>query len=321
MVSQGLFYWERSEQYALILEKNMERSKNKETEPKPTATIIGGEGAMGKLMVKLFRSLGFNTLVWDIKDPNLPDIRTAVTASKIIFFSVPPDQIPKILTTIEDLVNETHIILDNSSVKAPFAEKFKELDQKGISICSTHPLFRPEVQPKGEKVLLMKVGASSQKAFELATKLFEKAQIEIIPFSFEQHDLKMAAIQGFPHFIMRLSAATLAKSGFDFEQAGKIATPNFDLFDASLWRTNDQAEEISTQLISSMMQTEAGQLLIQNLTANLSLMLDLVNGNNLPELAQIFERSVNTLDRNDKRNQMRKVTSDLVEARKRLPEN
>ncbi len=135
-----------------------------------TVAIIGGEGAMGKMTDTLFKNIGFQTVPSDIKKPDLPTPREAVSESGVIFLSVLPIvEVPKIIRDIEGFVSPNHVVLDNVGVKGPIIDSLKRLDSLGASVCSTHPLTRPVPDSNltdltNKQALIMGIGANSSRA-------------------------------------------------------------------------------------------------------------------------------------------------------------
>lgn len=221
--------------------------------------IIGGDGAMGKMTDNLFRSIGYETVVSDIKKVHSPSPFEAIQGASTVFFSVLPiEEIPKIIDAVSDILTPQNIMLDNAGVKGPIEQTLVELDRRGLSVCSTHPLCRPDLELKKEKVLIMGVGNNSHRAKVLAERLYSSAEMEIVPFKFEEHDERMAISQLVPHLVMRTVAEVLSNSGLNISDLFSTATANFQLFLLSLARVEIQNPAISLQQINDLLKTDFG---------------------------------------------------------------
>lgn len=79
--------------------------------------VIGGEGDMGKLTVDLFKRIGFETVVSDTRNPSSPLPVDAINGGRVVFFSVPVEEIPKIIEATQGRIGPQHLVMDNATVK------------------------------------------------------------------------------------------------------------------------------------------------------------------------------------------------------------
>lgn len=229
--------------------------------------VFGGAGNMGKLTVELFQNCGYETLIVDPKDSNSPTTAEAIASSNIIFFSVlPVEKIPDIISANENLFNENHIVLDNATEKRPLLEAYERLIQKGVAICSTHPLCKHDQPLYGQLALIMQVGSDeiSGKAREIGDSIYKNAGMKTTDFVFENHDEALLSVQ-VPHLIHRIMGRTFEKMGVDMKSLRKIATANFNLYEQSLWRTLIQDPQISATIVANFIQTPQGQSIIDKI--------------------------------------------------------
>src|SRR3989344_4733609 len=99
------------------------------------ATVVGGKGQLGSRIVKGFRNLGFGQVrICEQDDP----LRDFVPTSTDLFFAVDALRARDMLQSVRDLLKPHHSVLDGASVKAPLIPAYQELDEAGISVCSTH---------------------------------------------------------------------------------------------------------------------------------------------------------------------------------------
>ena len=235
-----------------------------------TVAIIGGEGAMGKMTDALFKNIGFQTVPSDRKRPDLPTPREAVNESGVIFLSVLPiDEIPKIVNDIEGFVSPEHVILDNAGAKGPIVDSLKKLDCLGASVCSTHPLTRPDCDLTNKQALIMGIGVNSSRAKRLAKELYASAGMETIPFSIYRHDALAVKIQLVPHLIMRAVQAAIPNL-----ELGVIRSPNFERFFTGFQSVISQNPDISEAIIRSLKDTKAGKVFIKRMIKAFERLLD-----------------------------------------------
>ncbi|HVZ11724.1 MAG TPA: prephenate dehydrogenase/arogenate dehydrogenase family protein [Patescibacteria group bacterium] len=275
--------------------------------------IIGGEGAMGKMTNRLFQNIGYETVVSDIKSVDSPTPFEAIQGSNIVFFSVLPiDEIPKIISAASKVLSPANIILDNASVKKPIEAALKNLDDRGISACSTHPLCAPGLDLTGEKVLVMDVGPYSMRARSLAENLYASANMDVIPFQFPEHDNRMAIMQMVPHFVMRAVGEVLSNNNLNMKDLWTTATANFQLFLLSLGRVTIQNPQISQALIKDLLETDFGKQFEIDFSLSVQNLLD--NRNNM---ADSFLASSETLLDQESRQETIELTNNVIKGLKR----
>lgn len=236
------------------------------SERENTVAIIGGLGRMGIVTRRIFEEAGYASLISDIKDPTTLSAREAIRQSGIVFFSVLPiESIEGIIRSTTDVFDEAHRVLDNASWKGLLQQGYEILDQKGVSICSTHPLCKQDQPLFGQNVLIAPFGQRPQEATLLAEQVYQRAGMMLRSIDFGKHDLTMLYNQLLPQLANRAVGHTLAQSGVDVEALLAISTANSQLFSLANWRTLGQPSEISAMLISNSLRTPEGQSVAQAL--------------------------------------------------------
>ncbi|MDP2692611.1 MAG: prephenate dehydrogenase/arogenate dehydrogenase family protein, partial [bacterium] len=142
---------------------------------------IGGLGRMGDPTKRLFEEAGYSVIISDVKDPKTVSPREAIENSGIVFFTILPiENINDIVRSNAEVFNNTHLVLDNASLKNPIRQSYETLDQKGISICSTHPLCKEDQPFYGQNVLIAPFGHNPHEATLVAKQIHEKAGMVLI---------------------------------------------------------------------------------------------------------------------------------------------
>ena len=260
-----------------------------------TVAVIGGLGRMGVVTRRIFAEAGYIPIISDTKDPKTLSPREAIRQSGIIFFSVLPiENIEGIIRLTADVFDETHRVLDNASWKGLLQEGYEILDQRGVSICSTHPLCNEKQPLFGQKVLIAPFGQRPQMATLLAESVYQRAGMVLRPIDFGKHDLTMLYNQLLPQLANRAVGHTLAQSGVDVEALLAISTANSQLFSLANWRTLGQPSEISAMLISKSLQTPEGQAVVQALIDSIGAIRQ--QGVQQEELEATFSTDVASLD-------------------------
>lgn len=278
---------------------------------KENVAIIGGAGNMGRLTANLFRDIGMFPVVSDPKIPESPTPKEAIRGTRIVFFSILPfEEINRIVAETKDDFKADHIVLDNASLKKPLIEAFKLLNERGVSICSTHPLCKHDQPLHGQKVLIMDIGQNSAQAREIAERLYQNAGMVTIPFPLEKHDKTMTIFQLVPHLIMRVVGEILAKNGADMRALADIAPANFQLFNLSLWRTLVQDSRISATLIANLLKEDEGLVLANGIKEAIARVIEEKNER---ILSQAFEEAKSSLNKKNFGAEMNQTTTVVLE--------
>lgn len=266
---------------------------------------------MGRLTTTLFQHIGHETVVSDVANPNTLTPIEAIRSSRIVFFSVLPiAEIPKILAAAADIITPDHIILDNASSKTPLIQTLNNLANKGLSVCSTHPLCKHDQPLHGQKVLLMDVGPRPEQARHLAERLYTQAGMVVVEMPFEAHDHSMLIVQGLPHLLWRAVGEVYAKRGIDPEALQQIGTANFRLFDLAMWRTLIQMPEISSEIIRNFLDQEEGNQLVTDLQEAVT---SIIASDDRTQLSESLRQDADQLDQNGIRTRMNEISTTVLE--------
>lgn len=260
-----------------------------------TVAVIGGLGRMGVVTRRIFAEAGCIPIISDIKDPKTLSAREAIRQSGIVFFSVLPiENIEDIIRSTADVFDQTHRVLDNASWKALLQQGYEILDQRGVSICSTHPLCNEKQPLFGQNVLIAPFGQSPQRATLLAEQVHQRVEMVLRRIDFDKHDSTMLLNQLPPHIVNRAVGHALVQIGVDVETLLAISTANSQLFSLANWRTLGQPSEISAMLISNSLQTPEGQKVAQALIDSIGAIKQ--QSVQQEELEAIFNTDVASLD-------------------------
>lgn len=231
--------------------------------PEKQKAAIFGNGDMGAKQEKVLQKQGFEVTVFG-KNAQPDAIKEVMKGANVVFFCINPDQAAEEIEKWFDHFHEDQIVLETASEKDPVIKSLTGLDKKGVSAGSIHQMFKPDQSPKGQKVLMMKVGENSDKAIEFAEKFIESTDSIAIPFRLEEHDQNMVFIQFIPHSIMRALAESFVEMGIDLKEVDPIASPNFTLFGLSLMRTVVQNPNISAEIVINHREKEAAQAFVKS---------------------------------------------------------
>ncbi len=127
-----------------------------------------------------------------------------VTNKEIIILALPVQYLENSLISIKDIVNKKALVLDVCSVKIkPINLMLKYLPET-TEIIGTHPLFGPQSAKDGiENLNIVLTNVRSQKFKSVKNFLKDKLKLNILEETKENHDKKMAMVQGLTHFIAK----------------------------------------------------------------------------------------------------------------------
>jgi prephenate dehydrogenase len=256
-----------------------------------TVAIFGGSGNMGQLAAGFFQKSGYAVIISDPRDQNSISSDQAITQANILYFSIYPTSTTiTILEFLKDQLQPSHCILDNASVKQGLEDIYTQLDNKGISVCSTHPLIKHDQSPYGQKTLILPFGKNSAKATSIAEKIHTANGMKTITLPFSQHDDLMATAQLIPHLIMRATWHTMQKNGISIESLISLAPANLQLFLLSMFRTVIQDPKISASIIKNLLQQEKGKQLSNSFKETIQ---EFINTSDEKQLTELFEAEFN----------------------------
>ena len=184
--------------------------------------IIGGRGAMGGVLQRLFGELGHAITVAD-HETELTVERAAVDAD-VVVLSVPIAETEKVIRQIGPHLRSDAILMDVTSVKAvPIAAM---LDATEAEVVGSHPMFGPGVHSLiGQRVVLCP--GRGERALSWARTMYASRGLVITEASAEEHDRAMALVQELTHFQTQVLGLSLARSGVSLDESLRFTSPAY----------------------------------------------------------------------------------------------
>ena len=184
-----------------------------------TATIVGGQGAMGRFFASRLGACGFQVRTLD-KPLRPEEVSRLVPGSSLLLLAVPPDAVEDVLDSLSGDLPEQALLADLCSVKVDPMRQM--LARHSGAVVGTHPLFGPEPD-NGTPLRVALVRGRGEQAYERLHQLLLQAGLEPFPADAEEHDRAMAFIQGLN---FATTAAYLASVSHD-SSLEKYLTPSF----------------------------------------------------------------------------------------------
>src|SRR5262249_17181128 len=184
--------------------------------------VIGGEGQMGALMVRLFRELGHDVVSADVATELTPE--RAAAGADVVLISVPIQITLNVIAQLAPFVRKDALLLDITSVKAePLAAMLRATE---ASVVGTHPMFGPGVHTlQGQRVGLCRGRGDAW--YNWLAQMFEARGLTVTEASADEHDRAMALVQVLTHFQTQVLGWSLARSGVSLAQSTRFTSPAY----------------------------------------------------------------------------------------------
>jgi chorismate mutase/prephenate dehydrogenase len=187
-----------------------------------TIAIIGGRGAMGRVLERMFGDLGHRVIVSDLETGMTPGEAAAVADVTVI--SVPIDVTERVIREVAHRVRPESLLMDVTSVKSDPVRVM--LESTTASVLGTHPMFGPSVHSlQGQRVVLCR-GRGDHWA-EWASSMFSARGLVVVEATPDHHDRMMAAVQVLTHFQTQVHGLTLARLGQPLGESLRFTSPAY----------------------------------------------------------------------------------------------
>jgi prephenate dehydrogenase len=136
------------------------------------------------------------------------------------------------------------LLMDLSSLKkSPMAGMIRHAPP-GVEVIGVHPLFGPDTDTlEGRNVVLVPSDRSGR-WLPILAGLFEAAGARVVVATAEEHDAKMAIVQGLTHFMYIAWGATLERLGVSLEELRAYETPVYGVTREMAGRVLSQSPEL-----------------------------------------------------------------------------
>jgi len=192
-----------------------------------TVLLVGGDGAMGRVLQGLFGGLGHRLLVSDVTSPASsarPALEVLVPQADVVVITVPIAVTEQVIRQVGPLVRPDALLLDVTSIKAsPLAAM---LESTTASVVGTHPLFGPgSTSLIGQRVVLCQGRGEAWYRWLSAT--LRARGLTITEAGAEEHDRAMGLVQVLTHFQTQVFGLTLSRMGMPLASSRKFTSPAY----------------------------------------------------------------------------------------------
>jgi len=185
--------------------------------------VIGGTRGMGRWFARFLRKQGFAVAVCDEMTKLTP--AELAGSCDVVIVSVPIGKTVEIIEAIGPLLNQESLLMDLTSLKAAPVETMLKYSSSEVIGC--HPLFGPQVRSvRGRHIVLCP--SRTRRWLPWLRSLLQAAGARIVETMPEEHDRRMALVQGLNHLNSLLMGMVLSETGVRPADLIPFSTPAFD---------------------------------------------------------------------------------------------
>lgn len=211
--------------------------------------LIYGVGGMGELFRDFFYSKGYYVKGYDID--RMKRDTDKISGFDVIFVCTPMYALEESIQHLMKEASPTSLLVDISSVKNVSIPIF---EKSGFDFLSIHPMFGGDSEISLSNIIV--VHESGRHEERVILDEFAKSGAVLSRLSAEEHDRKMAEIQGIAHFILISMADFLRYSKNELKYASPIFTVLYKLASRIInqnwemyYRIQKNAEEVREQFL------------------------------------------------------------------------
>jgi chorismate mutase/prephenate dehydrogenase len=205
--------------------------------------IVGGNGALGKVLVTLFESSDYQVLV--IEKDDWPQREVLLQDADLVILAVPINQTVHIINELPDLPSHC-ILADVTSVKqAPLDAMLKKHNGPVLGL---HPMFGPDA-PGMIKQVVVVCNGRQETHYEWLIEQFIVWGAQLHYTQAKTHDKAMAFIQVMRHFNTFVYGQHLQQENPDLPELIAFSSPIYRLELAMVGRLFAQAPSLYADII------------------------------------------------------------------------
>lgn len=278
---------------------------------KPTISIIGGQGKMGKAFADLFESRGIDVLVADLETKLTPE--QAVKKGDIVIFSVPISKTVKVIEQLAPLVKKSALVADITSIKGPAVAAMMQYAPESCEVLGLHPMVGPGGITDLKKTVVVSCSERSGKWTEWLLNFFREEEAVIKECTAEEHDKMMSVVQGITHISSIATAMALKELDINVEDTLEFSSPVYKLRLDMVGRVLSQSPQLYAEIaIENPLNRET----LQAYHDALSTLLRCVKKKDESSFVQSFDAAANHLG--DFKEEAYQKTSELIQRSKDL---
>ena len=213
--------------------------------PGDKIVVVGGDGALGKRFVSLFKRSGYSVEV--LEQYNWHQAEELVLGAALVLVAVPIAVTEQVITQLPQLDAET-VLADLTSTKTGPLNAM--LTRHSGAVVGLHPMFGPDISNIAKQVVVVSHGRDVEK-YQWLIKQFKVWGAVLTEKSAQQHDDLMQLIQAMRHFSSLVYGVHLAEEQADLQQLLELSSPIYRLELAMVGRLFAQNAELYADIMLS----------------------------------------------------------------------
>lgn len=185
--------------------------------------VIGGTRGMGRWFADFLTQRGCAVEVCGQQTSVTPAMLAA--SCEVVVVSVPIGATVEVIKAVGPLLREGSLLMDLTSLKA--APVRAMLENSSAEVIGCHPLFGPRVRDLRNRSVVL-CPARTVRWLPWLHDIFQAAGALVFTATPEEHDRKMALVQGLNHLNSLLMGLVVSESGGDLEDLRPYSTPAFE---------------------------------------------------------------------------------------------
>jgi chorismate mutase / prephenate dehydrogenase len=200
---------------------NVASARDVATDPK-RVLIVGGAGAMGRVLGDMFRALGHRVDIADLGGGRSAEDMTE--DADVVVISVPIAVTEQVIRKVGPRLRPDALLMDVTSIKsAPMAAM---LASTRASVVGTHPMFGPGSSSLiGQRVVVCRGRGDAWHTWVVDS--LRARGLTITEAKPDEHDRAMALVQVLTHFQTQVFGLALARSGIPLDSSRRFTSPAY----------------------------------------------------------------------------------------------
>jgi chorismate mutase/prephenate dehydrogenase len=212
---------------------------------KPQDILVIGTGKMGQWFVRFLTGRGHKVHVCDTRpekaDRSTVGLKNGVMNADMIIIATPIPSTKQILEEVLAL-KPKGTVLDITSIKDAIIPTMRAAADRGMEVCSIHPMFGPEASVYNRNIVICDCGSSE--AMDKAAELFYATGARLTRMPVEEHDELMSYVLGLSHAVNIAFFRTLTRSGVDFRRLDQVSSTTFRSQAVTSKRVSNESPEL-----------------------------------------------------------------------------
>lgn len=216
------------------------------------ALVVGGSGEMGQWCASLLKTAGFDVCISSRHDASAvasslgAGIASQADAGSfdLVVLSVPIDQIGPVSSEVGPRMKPGSLLMDLSSLKKKPMESMLRHAPSSVEVIGAHPLFGPGISSLYGRTVVLVPSARSERWLPVIRDVFEGAGAFVVIAGAEDHDRKMAVVQGLTHFMYIAWGRAVEKLDVNLTDLDRYQTPVYQITSELAGRVLSQNPEL-----------------------------------------------------------------------------